>query len=47
MYELIEDGQIEVIKVGTATLVPVESLRRRLHVDPGATLGGLSCAKAV
>lgn len=27
MYELIKDGQIEVIKVGTATLIPVESLR--------------------
>jgi excisionase family DNA binding protein len=30
MYELINDGQIEVIKVGTATLIPVDSLRRFL-----------------
>jgi excisionase family DNA binding protein len=30
MYELIKDGQIEAIKVGTATLVPVDSLRRFL-----------------
>lgn len=30
MYELIKDGHIEVIKLGTATLVPVDSLRRFL-----------------
>ena len=30
LYELIKDGQIEAIKVGTATLVPVDSLRRFL-----------------
>ena len=30
MYELINDGQIESIKVGTATLIPVDSLRRFL-----------------
>jgi excisionase family DNA binding protein len=30
MYELINDGQIEAIKVGTATLIPVDSLRRFL-----------------
>lgn len=30
MYELIKEGQIEAIKVGTATLVPVDSLRRFL-----------------
>lgn len=30
MYELIKDGQIEAVKVGTATLVPVDSLRRFL-----------------
>jgi hypothetical protein len=29
-YELIKDGQIETIKVGTATLVPIDSLRRFL-----------------
>jgi excisionase family DNA binding protein len=28
LYELIEQGDIEVIKVGTITLIPVESLRR-------------------
>lgn len=30
LYELINDGQIESIKVGTATLIPVDSLRRFL-----------------
>lgn len=30
LYELIKDGQIEAIKVGTATLVPIDSLRRFL-----------------
>ena len=31
LYELIKDGKIEVFKVGTATLVPVESLRGFLN----------------
>jgi excisionase family DNA binding protein len=43
MYELIKDGQIEAIKVGTATLVPVDSLRRfldRLRQKPPPPSGG-------
>ena len=31
LYELIKDGHIEAFKVGTATLVPVESLRGFLN----------------
>ena len=27
LYELMNEGQIETIKVGTATLIPVDSLR--------------------
>ena len=30
LYELMNEGQIETIKVGTATLIPVDSLRRFL-----------------
>lgn len=43
MYELIKDGQIEAIKVGTATLVPVDSLRRfldELRRKPPPSSGG-------
>jgi excisionase family DNA binding protein len=43
MYELIKDGQIETIKVGTATLVPVDSLRRfldELRRKPPPSSGG-------
>ncbi len=43
MYELINDGQIEAIKVGTATLIPVDSLRRfldGLRQKPSPPSGG-------
>jgi excisionase family DNA binding protein len=35
LYELIKEGQVETVKVGTATLVKVASLRRL--VDHGCT----------
>lgn len=35
LYELIKAGEIGIIKVGTITLVPVESLRRYLGIDVG------------
>lgn len=30
LYELIQAGEIEVIKIGSATLIPVDSLQRLL-----------------
>lgn len=35
LYELIAAGEIEVIKVGTITLVPVSSLTSFLQRKPG------------
>lgn len=31
LYELIRDGSIEVVKIGSATLIPVASLHRLLE----------------
>ncbi|MBN8850140.1 MAG: hypothetical protein BGO24_14360 [Sphingomonas sp. 67-36] len=28
LYELIRNGEIEIVKVGTATLIPIESLKK-------------------
>lgn len=28
LYELIQSGDIEIVKIGSATLIPVESLRQ-------------------
>lgn len=28
LYELIQSGDIEIVKIGTSTLIPVESLRQ-------------------
>lgn len=39
LYELIAAGEIEVIKVGSITLVPVESLKRYLGIGQGAFRG--------
>ena len=30
LYELIQEGEIEVVKIGSATLIPVASLERLL-----------------
>ena len=48
LYELIAEGEIEIIKVGTMTLVPVEGLRafirkvRGGHQKPAVNAGGLA-----
>lgn len=39
LYELIKGGEIATIKVGTITLVPVESLRRYLGISTGGVTG--------
>lgn len=39
LYELIASGEIETIKVGSMTLIPMPSLRRFL--DAVRTIGGL------
>ncbi|NML90439.1 helix-turn-helix domain-containing protein [Sphingobium sp. TB-6] len=31
LYELIQDGSIEIVKIGSATLIPVASLHRLLE----------------
>jgi excisionase family DNA binding protein len=31
LYELIQEGAIDVVKIGSATLIPVESLQRLLE----------------
>lgn len=33
LYELIKSGEVEIVKVGTATLVKVASLRRLIDGD--------------
>ena len=38
LYELIKAGDVEIVKVGTSTLVKVESLRRLL--GDGSTVSG-------
>ena len=35
LYELIKTGEISVIKVGTITLIPVDSLKRYLGIELG------------
>ena len=35
LYELIEKGEIEIIKVGSMTLVPVDALRAFLEARRG------------
>jgi excisionase family DNA binding protein len=35
LYELIAAGEIEIVKVGAITLIPVESLRRLLGIGAG------------
>ena len=30
LYQLIQDGEVEVVKIGSATLIPVASLERLL-----------------
>lgn len=43
LYELIASGEIETVKVGRCTLVPMESLRAllgRLRVVPSRDIGG-------
>ena len=37
LYELIKAGDVEIVKVGTSTLIKVESLRRLLGDGPGAS----------
>lgn len=31
LYELIQSGDIEIVKIGTSTLIPVESLRQLIN----------------
>lgn len=31
LYELIQSGDIEIVKIGSATLIPVESLRQLIN----------------
>jgi excisionase family DNA binding protein len=31
LYELIQSGDIEIVKIGSATLIPVESLRELIN----------------
>jgi excisionase family DNA binding protein len=38
-YELIKAGEIRVIKVGTITLVPVDSLQQYLGIGPEGLKG--------
>ena len=43
LYELIASGEIDTVKVGRCTLVPMESLRAllsRLRVVPSRDIGG-------
>ena len=36
LYQFIQSGEIEIIKVGRTTLIPVESLRRFVNRRRGA-----------
>lgn len=43
LYELIASGDLDTVKVGRCTLVPMESLRallNRARVAPGRAIGG-------
>ena len=40
LYELMNDGQIETIKVGTATLIPVDSLEPVSNLMRNELIGG-------
>ncbi|MBT2244318.1 helix-turn-helix domain-containing protein [Sphingobium sp. BHU LFT2] len=31
LYELIQSGDVEIVKIGSATLIPVESLRQLIN----------------
>jgi excisionase family DNA binding protein len=31
LYELIQSGDIEIVKIGSATLIPIESLRQLIN----------------
>nr|WP_232313840.1 helix-turn-helix domain-containing protein [Sphingobium sp. TCM1] len=31
LYELIQEGEVEIVKIGSATLIPIASLERLLE----------------
>jgi excisionase family DNA binding protein len=31
LYELIQSGDVEIVKIGSSTLIPVESLRQLIN----------------
>lgn len=50
LYELIAAGEIETVKVGRCTLVPMESLRdfiSRAYSASGLSNGGQRCREAI